>query len=85
MKPIVTEKQILEALAGVKDPELHRSLTDLKMVRDVQVRGDMVEVTIALTMLNCPLKDQIESDVRTAIVALPEVEVSVCDGWRGTA
>jgi ATP-binding protein involved in chromosome partitioning len=74
MKPIVTEKQILEALAGVKDPELHRSLTDLKMVRDVQVRGDMVEVTIALTMLNCPLKDQIESDVRTAIGALPEVK-----------
>jgi len=66
--------KVLEALAGVNDPELHRSLTDLKMVRDVQVRGGKVEITIALTVPNCPLKDQIESDVRVAIAALPGVE-----------
>jgi hydrogenase maturation protease len=65
--------KIFEALARVNDPELHRSLTDLKMVRDVQVRSGKVKVTIALTAPNCPLKDQIESDVRTAIAALPEV------------
>jgi ATP-binding protein involved in chromosome partitioning len=66
--------KVLEALARVNDPELHRSLTDLKMVRDVQVRGGKVEITIALTVPNCPLKDQIESDVRVAIAALPGVE-----------
>jgi len=70
--------KILEALSHVNDPELHRSLTDLKMVRDVRVRGGKVEVTIALTVPNCPLKGQIESDVRAAIAALPEVkQVSV--------
>ena len=66
--------QILHALSKVYDPELHRSLTDLKMVRDVQVKDHSVEVTIALTVPDCPLKDQIEADVYAAIIELPEVE-----------
>jgi Mrp family chromosome partitioning ATPase len=73
MKPTVTEPQILEALSHVNDPELHRSLTDLKMVREIQVHGNKVEVTIALTVPNCPMKAQIEANVRTAIIALPGV------------
>lgn len=71
---MLDKDKVLEALSRVNDPELHRSLTDLKMVRDVQVRGGKVEVTIALTVPNCPLKDQIESDVRAAITTLPEVD-----------
>ena len=75
---MLDKDKVLETLARVNDPELHRSLTDLKMVRDVQVRGGKVKITIALTVPNCPLKDQIESDVRAAITALPEVkQVSV--------
>ena len=75
---MLDKDKVLEALSRVNDPELHRSLTDLKMVRDVQVRSGKVEVTIALTVPNCPLKDQIESDVRAAIANLPEVnQVSV--------
>jgi len=71
---MLNKDKILEALAQVNDPELHRSLTDLKMVRDVQVHGGKVEVTIALTVPNCPLKGQIEADVRAAITALPDVK-----------
>jgi Mrp family chromosome partitioning ATPase len=71
---MLNKDKILEALAKVNDPELHRSLTDLKMVRDIRVNGGRVEVTIALTMPNCPLKDQIKSEVSAAIAALPEVE-----------
>ena len=71
---MLDKDKVLEALSRVNDPELHRSLTDLKMVRDVQVRGGKVEITIALTVPNCPFKDQIESDVRAAITTLPEVE-----------
>ena len=44
------------------------------MVREVQVHGRSVEVTIALTIPNCPLKDQIEADAHAAIAALPKVE-----------
>ena len=71
---MLDKNMVLEALSQVNDPELHRSLTDLKMVRDVRIQSGKVEVTIALTVPNCPLKDQIESDVRAAITTLPEVE-----------
>jgi len=78
MTTALTKEQVLEALSHVNDPELHRSLTDLKMVREVQVHDGKVDVTIALTVPNCPMKAQIESDVRTAIAALPGVgQVSV--------
>jgi Mrp family chromosome partitioning ATPase/NifU-like protein involved in Fe-S cluster formation len=75
---MLDKDKVLEVLSHVNDPELHRSLTNLKMVRDVRVHGGKVVVTIALTVPNCPLKSKIESDVRAAIAALPEVkEVSV--------
>ncbi len=75
---MLNKEKVLEVLAQVNDPELHRSLTDLKMVRDVEIHDGKVDITIALTVPNCPLKDQIESDVRTAIAALPGVtQVSV--------
>jgi Mrp family chromosome partitioning ATPase len=78
MKNTVSQNQVLEALAQVNDPELHRSLTDLKMVRNIEIHGDKIEITIALTMPNCPLKSQIEADVRAAITALPGIkQVSV--------
>jgi ATP-binding protein involved in chromosome partitioning len=66
--------QILAALSTVQDPELHRSLTDLKMVREVRIQDGRVDVTIALTVPNCPLKDQIAADVRAAVAALPGVQ-----------
>ncbi|HLE50505.1 MAG TPA: Mrp/NBP35 family ATP-binding protein [Anaerolineales bacterium] len=75
---MLDKDKVLEVLAQVNDPELHRSLTDLKMVRDVGIQDGKVEVTVALTLPNCPLKAQIEADVRAAIAALPEVkQVSV--------
>ena len=71
---MVSKEQVLEALSKVIDPELHRSLTDLKMVRDVWIADGKVDVTIALTLPNCPLKEQIEADVQSAILDLPDVE-----------
>ncbi len=66
--------QVLQALSQVNDPELHRSLTDLKMVREVEAREDgTINITLALTVPNCPLKSQIEADVKKAVGALPGV------------
>ena len=70
---LATDK-IFEVLSQINHPELQRSLIDLQMVRDVQIHDSKVEVTIALTVPNCPLKDQIESDVHTVIATLPEVK-----------
>jgi len=71
---MLSKEQVFEALSGVNDPELHTSLTDLKMVREVVIENGKVDVTIALTLPNCPLREQIEADVREAIFDLGEVE-----------
>jgi len=55
------------------DPELHRSLIELGMVREVRVDEGRVEITLALTTMGCPLKDQIVADVRNAVGALDDV------------
>ena len=55
------------------DPELHKSLIELGMVRHVDIRQDRVEITLALTTLGCPLKEQIVEDVKRAVGALQGV------------
>jgi len=69
----VTESEILEALSEVMDPELKRNLVELGMVREVRIEGKRVDLTLALTTLAGPLKDQIVSDARGALQALKGV------------
>ncbi len=55
---------ILRALEQVIDPELKRPVTELEMVRDVTVEADgSVDVTIALTVVGCPLRSSFEEQV----------------------
>ena len=59
-----SESAILEALSRVQDPELHRSLTELEMVRQIEIGDEgVVSVLIALTVPGCPLKAKIEGDI----------------------
>ncbi len=61
-------------LEAVVDPELHSSIVDLGMVRDVSVDEEgSVSVAIALTIASCPLRGQIEGDVESRIRGLPGV------------
>jgi ATP-binding protein involved in chromosome partitioning len=69
----VSEAEVVEALRPVEDPELHRSIVDLNMVRGVQIAGDKVEVKIALTVPGCPLKGEITRRVDEAVTALDGV------------
>ncbi len=71
---LITEAAVRKALEGVMDPELHRSLIDLGMVREVSVEGGQVQVTLALTTMGCPLKGQISADVENAVRALEGVQ-----------
>ncbi len=68
-----TEAQVIEALRPVEDPELHRSIVDLDMVRGVHIDGERVQVTVALTVAGCPLRAEINSRVDAAVTALPGV------------
>jgi ATP-binding protein involved in chromosome partitioning len=69
-----TREQIIDALRPVQDPELHRSIVDLDMVRDVDVAGDgTVRILVALTVPGCPLRNEITHRVDTAVLAVPGV------------
>ncbi len=66
--------QVVDALRPVQDPELHRSIVDLGMVREIAVSPDgRVGVTIALTVAGCPLRQEIQSRVTAAVTALDGV------------
>jgi ATP-binding protein involved in chromosome partitioning len=66
---------ILKALEQVIDPELRRPVTELDMVRDVEIHDGVVALTIVLTVAGCPLRDSFEQQVEQALTGL--------DGVRG--
>ena len=65
----LTPEQINDALRTVNDPELHKDLVTLGMVKDVQVEGGNVAIVVELTTPACPLKDKIRGDVEQAVQA----------------
>ena len=70
----VTDDQLIDALRPVEDPELHRSIVDLGMLKAVQVGDDgRVGVLVALTVPGCPLKGEITKRVNDAATALDGV------------
>src|SRR6267154_740290 len=67
-------EQVTQALDGVQDPEIHRPITELGMVKNVGVGADgAVLVEVYLTVAGCPLRDTITRDVTTAVGKLPGV------------
>jgi len=68
------EAQVIDALRPVQDPELHRSIVDLGMVREIRIDGATVHVAIALTVAGCPLRAEIDQRVTQAVVALDDVD-----------
>jgi ATP-binding protein involved in chromosome partitioning len=69
-----TPDDVRSILAGVMDPELHASITDLGMVRDITVSVDGgVTIGVALTTAGCPLRHQIRQDVESKVRGLPGV------------
>lgn len=69
-----TERDVMEALSQVNDPELHRDLVSLNMVQDVRIDADGgVKLRIDLTTPACPMKDRIRGDVEAAVRAIPGV------------
>ncbi|MDY6872565.1 MAG: Mrp/NBP35 family ATP-binding protein [Chloroflexota bacterium] len=70
----VTEKQVLDALSQVQDPELRRDLVSLKMIKDIKIDGANVSFTVELTTPACPLRTQIQKDAEGAVSAIDGVE-----------
>jgi len=76
----VSAEAIRGALTKVYDPELHRPITDLGMVRAVSVTEGVASVELVLTIVGCPAADRIEADVRAAltdVVGVDELQLTV--------
>lgn len=79
----VTQTMVLDALSKVQDPELHKDLVSLNMIKDVDIKGSTVSLTVELTTPACPLRYQIQKDVEKAIMAIEGVDtVQVAMGAR---
>ncbi|MFL5813869.1 MAG: iron-sulfur cluster carrier protein ApbC [Bdellovibrionia bacterium] len=82
------QELVLNALRTVQDPDLHRDLVSLNMIRDLEVHDGTVSVRVVLTTPACPMKGKIENDVRNAVLAVPgirSVNVKMDSEVRGRA
>lgn len=72
---MLTKENVVNALKDVQDPELHKSVVELNMVRNVQIDGTHVSLEVVLTIKGCPLKAKIKQDVEDALKAIGATEV----------
>jgi ATP-binding protein involved in chromosome partitioning len=76
--PSLTEPAIMEELRHVQEPELGRDIVSLGMVKEVRIGDDdEVAIRIELTTPACPLKDEIEREIRGSLTRLGARSVEV--------
>src|SRR3989304_4055961 len=68
-----SKDEILAALGQVQDPELHRDIVSLDMVRDLKVDSDRVSLRVVLTTPACPLSGAIRQEVEKTLMAVAGV------------
>ncbi len=61
------------ALGTVSDPELHRPLPELGMVKSVAFEAGVAHIEILLTISGCPMRDRLQTDISAAVTKIPEV------------
>jgi ATP-binding protein involved in chromosome partitioning len=83
---IVTKESVLEALKKVQDPEIHRDIVTLGMVKDLTVADGKVSLTVELTTPACPLRERIHDECKKALagIGVADVEISFGAQVRGS-
>lgn len=71
---MVSKDEVMASLKDVMDPELHISIVNLQMVKDIAIQGEKVKVLVALTVGGCPLSKTISTDIEKALTKLPGVK-----------
>ncbi len=70
----ITEEVVLQALRAVKDPDLHKDIVTLNMIRDMAICGGIVSFRFVLTTPACPVRDQLKFEAEKTVMAIPGVE-----------
>ncbi len=73
----ISREDVRQALAHIQDPDLHRDIVSLGFVRDIEIDGAAVSVTIQLTTPACPVKDQMKAEAERVIRQLGATSVAV--------
>jgi ATP-binding protein involved in chromosome partitioning len=71
---MVTREDILKTLEGVRDPELGGNVVELGMIGDVTISDGHVDIGLALTIAECPMRNQLENDTLRRVEAMPGVD-----------
>lgn len=76
-----TTEQVRDVLATINDPEIHRSIVELGMVKGIQITGSTVTVDLALTIPGCPLKSYFQevlpAKVKSTFADITDVHVNL--------
>ncbi len=71
---MVSEKQVMEKLSTVIDPELNLNLVDLGLIYETTIEENKISVIMTLTSPGCPLAPMLEGQVRDAVLSFKEIE-----------
>lgn len=71
---MLNTRMVQDAVKGVMDPELKKSLLELGMIRDIQVESGMVRLTLAITTSKCPKKDVMVAEIQRVLGTVPDVK-----------
>jgi ATP-binding protein involved in chromosome partitioning len=78
----LTQEAVLKALSTVQEPELGGDLVSRNMIKDLVIDGTNVAFLIELTTPACPLKDEIQTRVETALRPIGVEKIDVA--WGAT-
>jgi len=77
---MIDQAALRAAIGQVEDPEIHKSLAELDMIRELNAADDgTVRVLVALTVPGCPLKDKLEGDITAAAQSVDGVGAVAVD------
>ena len=71
---MIDKNEIMKVLNTIQDPELRRPLADLDMIKNVDIDGGGVKVTVALTIPGCPMKKKMADDISRELSGVAGVE-----------
>jgi Mrp family chromosome partitioning ATPase len=71
---MLDKEAIIDRLRRVVDPEIGINIVDLDMVRSIEIDENRVNITIALTVPNCPLVHTIKNDIEKALMGIKGVQ-----------
>ncbi len=83
----IPQESVINALKTVQDPDLHKDLVTLGLIKNLKIDGSKVSVTVELTTPACPLKGKIKSDVETAlrsVSGVKDIDVQMTANVRST-